>query len=81
MITQDGRALLVGSLAVVDATAAAASSVSKMQTRLMARSPLGTQLKSEWAHRCLAENEFDYDQAMRAFLSLRAQIPSDAFMN
>jgi nuclear RNA export factor len=53
---------------------------SNAQSSLVARFQQASRLQAEWAHKCLAENDFDYDQAWRAFSSLRAQIPPEAFM-
>jgi hypothetical protein len=78
------RSVQLTPLAVIDARAAgmskAVSRDSAMLSWLVSRIQLGTKLKAEWAHKCLSDNDFDYDQSLRAFLSLRAQIPPDAFM-
>jgi hypothetical protein len=53
---------------------------SNAQSSLVARFQQASRLQAEWAHKCLAENDFDYDQAWLAFNSLRAQIPPEAFI-
>ena len=49
------------------------------QAALVARFESQTRLKPEWALKCLAENQFNYDAALAAFTALRAAVPHEAF--